>query len=82
MFITGDKLQGHLLEIVIPFIIALLMIYFRDWFAKYVIDSQNTLWGTNYGEREIKATKFVAIAVACVIIILDILALLGVIKFR
>ncbi len=58
------------------------MIYFRDWFAKYVIDSQNTLWGTNYGEREIKATKFVAIVVACFFIILDIFQLLSIIKSR
>ncbi len=79
---AGDKLQGHLLEIVISFVLAFLLLYFRDWFARLIINFQNTVWGFHYGEREIRATKFVAVTVACFVILFDILVVLGIIKFR
>ena len=79
---AGDKLQGHLLEIAISFILALLLLYFRDRLARLIVNFQNTVWGFHYGEREIRATKFVAVIVACFLILLDILVVLGIIKFR
>jgi hypothetical protein len=79
---ADGNLQGHLFEVIISFIVALLMIFFRDRLARLTIDFQNSAWGFHYGEREIIATKFVCVVVGCFVILLDILAVLGIIKFR
>jgi hypothetical protein len=68
--------------IIISFVAAVMAIIFRDRFAKLCIDFQNTVWGFNFGAREINAVKIVIIIVAGAFIIVDILTMMGIIKFR
>ncbi len=75
-------MKGHWLEIIISFIVALLLIIFRDIVAKLIISFQVNVWGFKFGETEIKATKFVCIIIAIFLIIWDILIILGISKFR
>jgi len=40
------------------------------------------LWGYNYGEREIKASKFVIIVTACGLIVLNIIEIYQIVKSK
>ena len=56
------------------------LIIFRSWLAERAIDFQNTVWGFNFGEREIKATKFGAIIGGLAFITFSLLSLFEVIQ--
>jgi hypothetical protein len=56
-----------------------LMLIFRDSFARNII--KFPLWGFNFGEREIKANKFVIGIVGTGFIIFGTLSLSGIIRF-
>ena len=66
------------ISIAISFVAAILAIFLRERFARLIINFQNTVWGFNFGEREIKASKIVIIIVAIAIIIFDILQILNI----
>src|SRR5512139_2170958 len=78
----GFKVKHQTLWVIISFIAAVLALIFRDWFARQIIDFQNTVWGFNFGEREIKASKIAIIITGSAFILFDILAILGIIKLR
>ena len=56
-----------------------LIIVFRSWFANNIIEAQNRVWGYNFGEREIKASKFVAFLVGICAIVWGLLVLFRII---
>jgi hypothetical protein len=53
-----------------------LLLITHDRYARYVIKYQNKAWGFHFGEREIKASKFVIIFVGFALIVWGVLGLL------
>ena len=58
------------------------MIIWRKQYTRFIIESQNRVWGYKFGNREIRATKFVIILVGTGFIVSSLLALFGLIHFR
>jgi accessory gene regulator protein AgrB len=62
-------------------IISCLALIFSNFYAKKVIECQNNI-GFNFGEKEKRKSKIVIIILSSISIIVGILTILGIIKFK
>lgn len=65
---------------IIELLIGGLSLFFRNRFAQGLVDFQKTVFGANFGEKEILASKVGIIIVGSGFIVTGILSLFGIIK--
>jgi hypothetical protein len=64
-----------MIDELIAILVGFLLIIFRKWFAKECISFQNTVWGFNFGKKEIKITEIVTVVVGATAILFGLLDL-------
>jgi len=62
--------EKDILEVSLSILAGLLMIIFRKPFANRVIAFQNTVWGFNFGKREIVISEIIVTIVGLLFILL------------
>ena len=67
---------------IISLLVGCTVLLWRESLARYTIEEQNRFWGFEFGEREVKRTKIIAVAVGTGFVILGLLFLSGTWEFR
>jgi hypothetical protein len=58
------------------------LVVFFKFFARFVIEQQNQFWGFHFGARGIKATETISIIIGISFIIVGLLTLFQMIRFK
>lgn len=67
---------------IVALIVGLCLIVYRDRFAKYIIKNQNKTWGFKFADNEITSSKVILLVIGFMIIVIGLLSLLHIIKFK
>jgi len=66
----------------ISILVGILMLIFRNSYAYRIIEFQNRVWGFHFGVAEIKISKVIIVIVGFGLIVLGILSLFQLIRFK
>ncbi len=74
-------MEGKLPGVLI-FLVGCLILVFHKYFTKLIVEQQNKFWGFHFGERTFKITKLGLMMTGAGFIILGLLTLFQVLRFR